>query len=73
MKFVVGESGRTPKKTYSDSDSSISKPTWSDWDANSWLKRVGGVRLTACDTDAPSYHNKNEIKISNIFPQVHKF
>ena len=39
MKFVVGENGRNPEKTYSDPVSSTTKPTWSDRDANSESQR----------------------------------
>ena len=45
IKFVLGEKRETPTKTYSDSVSSIKKPTWSDRDANSRPQRakfVGG-------------------------------
>ena len=48
MKVVAGENRRNPKKTYPDSVSFTTKPTWSDRDANK-----GGERLTACATEGP--------------------
>ena len=39
MKSVLGENGRNPEKTYPDSVSSTTKPTWSDRDANSGPQR----------------------------------
>ena len=37
--IVLGEDKRTPSKTYPDSVSSATKPTWIDRDANSELQR----------------------------------
>ena len=48
MKFVAGETGETLTKSYPDSVSPTTKPTWSDRDANSAL---GGERVTACATE----------------------
>ena len=42
MKFVVGENGRNPKKTYPDLISSTTKPTWSDRDPKLKIPAVGG-------------------------------
>ena len=46
MKFVVGEKGETPRKTYPDPVSSIAKPTWSDRDRNSGPQRSGERRAS---------------------------
>ena len=46
MKFVAEENGRNPEKTYLDSVSSTTKPTWSDRDANSGSQRNVGMRAS---------------------------
>ena len=57
MKFVAGENGKTPIKTYPDPVSSTTKPTWSDRDANS-----GSQRWEASDSPlAPRSRLQNKV------------
>ena len=46
MKFVPEKTGETPRKTYSDSVSSATKPTWSIRDANLEPQRYSCLMLS---------------------------
>ena len=62
MKFVVGETGETPRKTYPNSVLSTIKPTWSD-KHELRTPAVGGKNLTVSATELVN----NVKKLHNLY------